>query len=96
MSKNCKLLIEGLDTDTLEDIIQLGVKRGIEEALESYRFGTEYKDEVLTRKQAADMIGKSPDKVSSMYENKELPGFKTGKEYFFLKSQILKLFKYKR
>jgi excisionase family DNA binding protein len=96
MNKNCKVLIEGLDTETLESIIYLGVKKGIEKALSECRFGTEFKDEILSRKQVAEMMGKSPDKITSMFENNELPGHKSGKEYLFLKSQIVNLFKFQK
>lgn len=96
MNKNCKVLIEGLDTETLESIIYLGVKKGIEQALSECRFGTEFKDEILSRKQVAELMGKSPDKITSMFENNELPGYKSGKEYLFLKSHIVNLFKFQK
>jgi hypothetical protein len=96
MNKDKKLLIDGVDIELFNELIQSGVKKGLEIALENNRFGTEWKDEILSRKQAADLFGKTPDKISDMYEKKEIPGFKTGREYFFLKSHLVKLFKYKK
>lgn len=62
----------------------------LEESLEKLRFGVDFKDEVLDRRKAAELLGVSPDKVSNMIRRKEIPGTKKGKEYFILKSELLK------
>jgi excisionase family DNA binding protein len=86
----------GIKVETLEILIQQIVRKEMERLLENNRFGSEWKDEILTRKQAADLFGKTPDKISDMYEKKEIPGLKTGREYLFRKSQLVNLFKYKK
>lgn len=86
----------GIKVETLEMLIQKIVRTEMERLLENNRFGSEWKDEILTRKQAADLFGKTPDKISDMYEKKEIPGLKTGREYFFRKTQLVSLFKYKK
>jgi hypothetical protein len=86
----------GIKLESLEMSIQKTIRKEMELLLENNRFGSEWKDEILSRKQAADLFGKTPDKISDMFEKKEIPGFKTGREYFFLNSQLVKLFKYKK
>lgn len=93
---NEKNQIIGIDLDLLEAKIQQAVKTQMEQLIENHRFGSEWKDEILTRKKAAELFGKSPEKISEMYERREIPGFKTGREYFFLKSQLTKLFKLRK
>lgn len=94
--KNETQQIIGIDLEVLRREIQITVRNEMETLLENNRFGTEWKDEILNRKKAADLFGKTPDKISDMYERKEIPGFKTGREYFFLKSQLTKLFRIKK
>ncbi len=89
-------IIWGLQVEPLVELFQSAVKTEMEKLIEENRFGSEWKDEILNRKKAADLFGKTPDKISEMYEKKEIPGFKTGREYFFLKSQLIKVFKFKR
>lgn len=89
-------IIGGFQVEPLIEMFQSAVKTEMEKLLEECRFGTEWKDEILSRKQAADLFGKTPDKISEMYEKKEIPGFKTGREYFFLKSQLIKVFRFKK
>ena len=96
MMKEKNQIIGGLQVEPLVELFQSAVKTQMEKLIEENRFGSEWKDEILNRKKAADLFGKTPDKISEMYEKKEIPGFKTGREYFFLKSQLIKVFKYKR
>jgi hypothetical protein len=65
----------------------------MEDTLEKLRFGVDFKDEVLDRRQVSELLNVSPDKITSMVRRKEIPGSKKGKEYFFLKSEILKSLK---
>ena len=88
--------IIGIELEDLKDEIRVAVRNEIETCIQDCRFGSEWKDEILNRKRAADLFGKTPDKISEMYEKKEIPGFKTGREYFFLKSQLIKIFKIKK
>ena len=88
-----KSQVIGIDLSELQDIIQIAVRNEIETCLQDCRFGTEYKDEVLDRKQVADLFGVSPEKITEGFIKKEIPGKKIGREYFFLKSQIINMFK---
>ena len=92
MSKEKNQVI-GIDLDDLKDVIQIAVRNEIETCLSDYRFGTEYKDEVWTRKDVADFLKTTPENVTSGFSKKEIPGKKVGREYRFLKSQIIGLFK---
>lgn len=65
----------------------------MEESLEKLRYGVEYKDEIFDRKKTAEFLGVSPDKVSALIRSKEIPGTRKGKEYFILKSELIKSLK---
>ncbi len=91
-SMNKKSQIIGIEIDELRRLIQQTVRCEIENCLKECRFGLEYKDEVWDRKTLANFLKISPDKVAYLFKKKELPGHMLGREYVFLKSQILKLF----
>lgn len=92
MSKE-KSQVIGIDLSELQDIIQIAVRNEIETCLQDCRFGVEYKDEAWDRKTVADFLSVSPEKVTEMYDKKEIPGRKLGRGYFFQKSQIIGMFK---
>ena len=92
MSKEKNQVI-GIDLDDLKDVIQIAVRNEIETCLTDCRFGIEFKDEVMSRKEVADLLKMTPEKVTDSFEKKEIPGKKIGREYRFLKSQIIGLFK---
>jgi hypothetical protein len=81
------------DLEDLEKSLQNAVRNGMETCLSDCRFGIEYKDEVWDRKTVADFFHITPEKISECFRRKEIPGYKMGREYFFLKSQIINLFK---
>jgi hypothetical protein len=85
-----------VDPEEMKDTIRLVVRSEIETCLLDNRFGPDFKDETWDRKTLAHFLGVSTEKITEMYNRKELPGKKLGREYFFLKSQILGLFKYKK
>jgi hypothetical protein len=89
---NKKSQIIGIEIDELRQLIQQTVRCEIENCLKECRFGIEYKDEVWDRKTVANFLRISPDKVAYLFKRKELPGHMLGREYVFLKSQIIKLF----
>lgn len=95
MSKE-KSHVIGIELDELKDIIQIAVRNEVETCLHENRFGVEFKDETWDRKTVADFLKVSPEKVTEMFNRKEIPGRKLGREYFFLKSQIIDLLKKKR
>ena len=68
-------------------------QQSLEDTLEKLRFGVEYKDEVLDRRQVSELLKVTPDKITSLVRRKESPGSKRVKEYFFLKSEVLKSLK---
>ncbi len=94
MSKEKNQVI-GIDLEDLKDLIQVAVRNEMETCLQDCRFGTEYKDEVWNRNQVATFLQTTPEKISDSFIKKEIPGRKVGREYKFLKSQIVGMFKKK-
>jgi hypothetical protein len=92
MSKEKNQVI-GIDLEDLQDLIRVAVRNEIETCLTDCRFGTEYKDEVWDRKTVADFFKVSQEKITDGVNKKEIPGRKVGREYFFLKSKIIAMFK---
>jgi len=94
MSKKSQII--GIELSELKELIQQTVRSEIEECLKDCKFGLEYKDEVWDRRTVANFLRISPDKVAYLFKRKELPGQMLGREYMFLKSQIVKMFNEKR
>lgn len=92
MSKEKNQVI-GIDLEDLKELIQHAVRDEIETCLSECRFGNEFKDEVLTRNGAAELLKMTPEKVTEGYDKKEIPGTKIGREYRFLKSEVVKCLK---
>lgn len=86
----------GIGLEDLKDEIRVAVRNEIETCLQDCRFGTEFIDEVWDRKQVAAFLGVTPESVSEAINRKEIPAIKVGREYRFLKSQIVALFKKKK
>lgn len=95
MSKEKNQVI-GIELEDLRDEIRTIVRNEMEACITECRFGVEFKDEAWDRNTVADFLKVSPEKVTEMYNRKEIPGRKLGREYFFLKSQIIALMKKKR
>jgi hypothetical protein len=89
---NKKSQIIGIELNELKELITQTVRTEMESCLKDSRFGIEYKDEVWDRKTAANFLRISPEKVAYLFKKKELPGQMLGREYMFLKSQIIKMF----
>ena len=89
---NKKSQVIGIELTELKELIQKTVREEMENSLRDCRFGLEYKDEVWDRKMVADFLKISPDKVTYMFKQKQIPGRQLGREYIFLKSQIIRLF----
>lgn len=94
MAKKSQII--GIELSELKDLIQQSVRNEIESCLHDCKFGLEYKDEVWDRKTVANFLRISPEKVAYLFKRKELPGQLLGREYMFLKSQIVKMFNEKR
>lgn len=88
-----KKQIIGIELEDLQDLIRVAVRNEIETCLTESRFGTEFTDEVWDRKKTADFLDVTPEKITAMFNKKEIPGRKIGGEYRFLKSQMTQLFK---
>ena len=54
------------------NLIQVAVRNEIETCLTDCRFGTEFKDEVMSRKEVADLLKMTPEKVTDSFEKKEI------------------------
>jgi hypothetical protein len=94
MSKE-KSRVIGIEMDDLKDEIRVAVRNEFETCIQDCRFGTEFIDEVWDRKKVAAFLQITPENVSAGVKNKQIPGRKIGREYRFLKSQIIGLFKKK-
>jgi len=92
MSKERNQII-GIELEVLQDLIRVAVRNEMETSISESRFGSEFMDEVWDRKKVADFLHITPEKVSTGVINKELPGKKIGREYFFLKSEIVRSLK---
>jgi hypothetical protein len=85
--------IIGIDLEDLKDLIRVAIRDEIETCLQDCRFGNEFKDEVLSRNGVAELLKMTPEKVTIGYEKKEIPGTMIGREYRFLKSEVVKSLK---
>lgn len=85
-----------MDLEDFEDWLNIALKNQIEACIEEGRFGSEWKDEVWNRHQVACFLGVSIEAVSAAVKKKEIPAIKVGREYRFLKSQLIKIFKIKK
>ena len=92
MSKE-KTQVIGIDLEDLKELIQIAVRNEFETCLKEYRFGTEFVDVVWDRNGVANFLEITPEKVTDCYNKKEIPGTRVGREYRFLRSQIVGLFK---
>lgn len=79
----------GIEIEDLQDLIRVAVRNEIETCLQDGRFGTEFMDEVWNRKQVAEFLGVRCETISEGVSKKEIPARKVGREYRFLKSQIV-------
>jgi hypothetical protein len=90
---NEKIQVIGIDLEDLKDLIRNAVKNELETCVTDCRFGTEFKDEILSRNDVAELLKMTPEKVTDGYNRKEIPGIKIGGEFRFQKSKIISKFK---
>ncbi|MCA6439126.1 MAG: helix-turn-helix domain-containing protein [Chitinophagaceae bacterium] len=93
MSKEIKKVL--IEVDELTGIIQNIIKNEIESCFESNRFGKEFADEIWSRKEVAEFLDITPEKVSDWVKQGKIPFKQFGREYKFKKSEIVGLFKMK-
>ena len=84
-----------VDVEELKEIIQISVRNEFETCLKEFKFGTEFTDETWDRNTTASFLKMSPEKLTICVNRNEIPARKIGREYIFLKSQIVNLFKKK-
>ena len=94
MSK-VKNQVIGIDLEELKEIIQISVRNEMETCIKDCRFGTEFMDETWDRNTTANFLKMSPEKLTICVNRNEIPARKIGREYIFLKSQIINMFKKK-
>ena len=73
----------------LLSMISIAVNSEIEKLVNNPRLGDSFKDEVLDRKQAADLLKISEQTLTKLYLEGKIVGQKSGAKYRFLKSSIL-------
>jgi len=73
----------------LLSMISSTVNSEFEKLVNNPRLGEGFKDEVLDRKQAAQLLKLSEQTVTKLFVEKKLIGNKSGSQYRFLKSSII-------
>ncbi len=73
----------------LLSMISNTVNSEFEKLVNNPRLGEGFKDEVLDRKQAAQLLKLSEQTVTKLFLEKKLIGTKSGSQYRFLKSAII-------
>ena len=75
--------------DDLVDLMSSVVRKEVQIILQSPMLGEGFKDEVLDRKQAADLLKLSEQTLTKLFLEGKLVGQKSGAQYRFLKSSIV-------
>lgn len=75
--------------DDLVDLMSTVVRNEVQLILQSPMLGEGFKDEVLDRKQAADLLKLSEQTMTKLYLEGKVVGQKSGAQYRFLKSSIV-------
>ena len=75
--------------DDLVDLISSVVRKEVQIILQNPMLGEGFKDEVLDRKQAADLLKLSEQTLTKLYLEGRVVGQKSGAQYRFLKSSIV-------
>lgn len=75
--------------DDLVDLMSTVVRNEFQLILQSPMLGEGFKDEVLDRKQAAELLKLSEQTLTKLYLEGRIVGQKSGAKYRFLKSSIV-------
>jgi hypothetical protein len=75
--------------DDLVDLMSTVVRNEVQLILQSPMLGEGFKDEVLDRKQAAELLKLSEQTMTKLFLEGKVVGQKSGAKYRFLKSSIL-------
>lgn len=84
-----KIQLVTIPVGDLLGMISLAVNSEIEKLINNPRLGEGFKDEVLDRKQAAELLKLSEQTLTKLYLEGRIVGQKSGAKYRFLKSSIL-------
>lgn len=81
--------IVAVSMDDLVDLMSTVVRNEFQLILQSPMLGEGFKDEVLDRKQAAELLKLSEQTLTKLYLEGRIAGQKSGAKYRFLKSSIV-------
>ena len=84
-----KIQLVTIPVGDLLGMISLAVNSEIEKLINNPRLGEGFKDEVLDRKQAAELLKLSEQTLTKLYLEGRIIGQKSGAQYRFLKSSIV-------
>lgn len=84
-----KIQLVTIPVGDLLGMISLAVNSEIEKLINNPRLGEGFKDEVLDRKQAAQLLKISEQTLTKLFLEGRVVGQKSGAKYRFLKSSIL-------
>ena len=84
-----KIQLVTIPVGDLLGMISLAVNSEIEKLINNPRLGEGFKDEVLDRKQAAELLKLSEQTLTKLYLEGRIVGQKSGAKYRFLKSSIV-------
>ena len=75
--------------DDLVDLMSTVVRNEVQLILQSPMLGEGFKDDVLDRKQAAELLKLSEQTLTKLFLEGKIVGQKSGAKYRFLKSSII-------
>ena len=84
-----KIQLVTIPVGDLLGMISLAVNSEIEKLINNPKLGEGFKDEVLDRKQAAELLKLSEQTLTKLYLEGRIVGQKSGAKYRFLKSSIV-------
>lgn len=84
-----KIQLVTIPVGDLQGMISMAVNSEIEKLINNPRLGEGFKDEVLDRKQAAQLLKLSEQTLTKLFLEGKVVGQKSGSQYRFLKSSIV-------
>jgi hypothetical protein len=84
-----KIQLVTIPVGDLLGMISMAVNSEIEKLISNPRLGEGFKDEVLDRKQAAQLLKLSEQTLTKLFLEGKVVGQKSGAQYRFLKSSIV-------
>jgi hypothetical protein len=84
-----KIQLVTIPVGDLLGMISMAVNSEIEKLINTPRLGEGFKDEVLDRKQAAQLLKLSEQTLTKLFLEGKVVGQKSGSQYRFLKSSIV-------